>query len=80
MILALNSVNNLLLAKTPMSPVNHSEHSRNLRERTGPQKNGAGNFLPEILVLSALNSVSSLQLARTEISPAQHSEHSWKHR
>ena len=78
MILALNSVNNLLLAKTPMSPVNHSEHSRNLRERTGPQKNGAGNLpvIPRHKPTS--NTDSALQLARTEISPVKHSEHSRK--
>ena len=61
-----------------MSPVNHSEHSRKHRQRTGPQRKGAGNFLPEIFVFSAINTDSDLQLARTAMSPAMHSEHSRK--
>jgi hypothetical protein len=60
-----------------MSPANHSEHSRKHRQRTGPRKKGAGNFLPEILVPRAYNSDSEFQLARTEMSPAEHSR---KHR
>jgi len=35
---AQNSVNNLQLARTPMSPAKHSEYSRKHRQRTGPQK------------------------------------------
>ena len=46
----------------------------------GPQKKGAGNFLPEIFVLSATNTDSDLQLARTPMSPVRHSEHSRKQR
>ena len=68
-----NADSALQLARTAMSPANHSEHSWKCRQRTGPLKKGAGHFLPEIFVCDALNSDSALQLARTEMSPAKHS-------
>ena len=68
------------LSQFPNTSMLPAEHSRKHRQRTGPQRKGAGNFLPEIFVFSAINTDSDLQLARTEMSPATHSEHSRKHR
>jgi hypothetical protein len=76
----LNPDSALQLATTEISPANHLEDSRKQSQRTGLQKNSAGNLLPEILVFHALNTDSALQLARTEMSPVNHSEHSRKHR
>jgi len=66
---AANTDSDLQLAKTEMSPAKYSEHSRKHRQRTGPQKKGAG-YLPVIPVFCARKSDSNLQLASAAMSPA----------
>ena len=55
----------------------HLRNIREIRESTvsglvRPQKKGAGNILPVILVISALNFVNDSQLARQDMSPVEH--------
>jgi hypothetical protein len=69
-----NSSSDLQLAKTAMSP---AEHSRKHRQRTNPRKNGAGMLLPVQLVSRRLIKVTADVFSNTLMSPAEHSR---KHR
>jgi hypothetical protein len=57
-----------------MSP---AEHSRKHRQRTGPQKHGAGTFLPVHLVQRRSILVTAGVFSNTVMSPVEHSR---KHR
>jgi len=72
--LAQNLSSDLQLAKTAMSP---AEHSWKHRQRTGPRKKGAGMFLPVHLVLSKAIKVIAGVFSNTLMSPAEYSR---KHR
>jgi hypothetical protein len=69
-----NTHSDLQLAKTAMSP---AEHSRKNRQRTGPRKKGAGMILPVHLVSLRSTKVTSGVFSNTLMSPAEYSR---KHR